>query len=905
MPCLCVMLQFQPAQQTVIELKTGQHACLAPAGSGKTAILTERIVHALAHGRAAEEMLCLTFTNRAGLNMREQIAKRLEKVPEQLFIGNLHAYAFRQLSTQYRKKHMNLMDSRLQAQLLEQAMQQLDYVLSQSTHYIQDEWMACYRHYDLNLEPLVDLDPQRLQHAHSAIFKRKPYQAWQIEKIRQLILPLLSDARSLLKAPQKHYIRQQLRSLDQNITAQDLNYAFACSVYVHSQYQELKQYYQYYDYDDLILDTLLQQAHHPKRHYSWLQIDEVQDLSPLHWLLLDYLKAPNAHIVFFGDIHQSIYRFLGASIELTQTHLGEQVHYLQHNFRNPANLVELANAYSTANFDAKWVYPAQATKLADPHALLHLHRADDQQHFQALLELIQQARAQKYTSAILLPTNTQADEFARYLQQHQLEYFAVTQHDLLSCELFLDLLACLSSILDPQDQAAWARLLWRFGRIEQQKPRHLAHLNAPFAAIKLQHDLAAHGLTVADFQQVPDGYQHRLDYLVALYEQQKFLFVDTETTGLNPIEDDIVQIAAVNSNQELDLYCWTDQDLTPSQDIHHIDAELLARKGLDRSTQLHQFVQLSQSHVLVAHNLAFDAQMLIENLRRSVPQLVPQFVQQDKFCTLHLTQQLFPELNSYALADLLAYFELEGINSHNALDDVKAGVHLLEHLCGHIRQQQPRFQALYQRSQACLTEFNRLFSPLYQRLKHQIQADATFKVQDFIATYYQYIQTHLPELAQSYSTAELQQLQQKLTRHATLHFEQYAAAEYWPKLLNFYRTAKESDLITPDDYVIVSTMHRAKGLEFDQVILPSLTDRHFPSYPVLKKMQADQPVHRHEGQHLWQEQQRLLYVALTRAKQQLVIATYSHKIAEQKYAKPPVHRITPLLDEFQDYFVAI
>lgn len=59
---LCsMMLPFFPAQRAVIGLSTGQHACLVPARSGKTVILTEQIYQALQQGIAPAQMLCLTF----------------------------------------------------------------------------------------------------------------------------------------------------------------------------------------------------------------------------------------------------------------------------------------------------------------------------------------------------------------------------------------------------------------------------------------------------------------------------------------------------------------------------------------------------------------------------------------------------------------------------------------------------------------------------------------------------------------------------------------------------------------------------------------------------------------------------------------------------------------------------
>jgi len=79
---------------------------------------------------------------------------------------------------------------------------------------------------------------------------------------------------------------------------------------------------------------------------------------------------------------------------------------------------------------------------------------------------------------------------------------------------------------------------------------------------------------------------------------------------------------------------------------------------------------------------------------------------------------------------------------------------------------------------------------------------------------------------------------------------------------------KESDLITESDFMVASTIHKAKGLEFDYVILPSVVDGKIPFFSIGKMPQSA------EKDMLMEEQKRLLYVAMTRAKKQLVIGTF-------------------------------
>lgn len=79
-------------QRETICIDKGYHLVLAPAGCGKTDILAERVYRALCNGVDVEDMLCLTFTNRASRGMRSRINKVVGDKARELFIGNTHRF---------------------------------------------------------------------------------------------------------------------------------------------------------------------------------------------------------------------------------------------------------------------------------------------------------------------------------------------------------------------------------------------------------------------------------------------------------------------------------------------------------------------------------------------------------------------------------------------------------------------------------------------------------------------------------------------------------------------------------------------------------------------------------------------------------------------------------------------
>lgn len=80
-------------QQRVIDIEEGDALVFAPPGCGKTQILTLRLQKALLNGVRPQDMLCLTFTNRAARGMLERIQSNID-LPQALevFVGNVHRY---------------------------------------------------------------------------------------------------------------------------------------------------------------------------------------------------------------------------------------------------------------------------------------------------------------------------------------------------------------------------------------------------------------------------------------------------------------------------------------------------------------------------------------------------------------------------------------------------------------------------------------------------------------------------------------------------------------------------------------------------------------------------------------------------------------------------------------------
>ena len=91
-------LNLNVAQREAMEYRDGPLLVLAGAGSGKTRVLTSRIVHLVEQcGIAPHRILAVTFTNRAAGEMRERVSEMLGRDPAGLWIGTFHAISARLL----------------------------------------------------------------------------------------------------------------------------------------------------------------------------------------------------------------------------------------------------------------------------------------------------------------------------------------------------------------------------------------------------------------------------------------------------------------------------------------------------------------------------------------------------------------------------------------------------------------------------------------------------------------------------------------------------------------------------------------------------------------------------------------------------------------------------------------
>lgn len=838
---------FDSMQQAVIDIDGGHHLVLAPPGCGKTDILVERIAEARRKGVEYADMLCLTFTNRAAKGMRTRLERRTANpVPDHLFVGNLHRFCSQMLfSSGVLAANAAIADEYDVDDIVQNELcQQLE--------------MTC-----------STTELLRLQHL-----------------IKQMQLGMTEDLWLHVDILQKAGIQRLCDVTGRRLDAEgvmglyaDMDQLCLCST-VAAQLQgarmlRLVRAYENYknensliDFDDLLLLAYdyLDTPEGGKLRYSWIEVDEVQDLNPLQLAIVEKLVKPNATVVYLGDEQQAIFSFIGAKLEtldMLKRRCGVNVHRLCRNYRSPSYLLQLFNDYANRclNIKGAIVAPNESDAMPADEDLCVVDVDDGE------MESLYAAKlAKRYSEldeegrvAILVSTNREAEEVSTMLTAYGMPHFKISGADLFSTNEVRLIMAHLSVVADEMVFIAWARLLWAVQAADTYAQ-----------ARNMMRQMRSVGLLPTDFL-LRTGNSY-LQQAVAGCSGQTVVVFDTETTGLDPTTDDIIQIAAIKVRdghlvgQPFCVVLHTDKPL-PAEVGGHVNPMLevyaMAKKER-RADGLRKFIDYCAGLTLVGHNVEYDYEILRYNMMRYLPEVDVACVWPQRFDTLKMIRLVRPRLKHYKLGALLETLHLEGSNTHRADDDIVATWHLLDFCIAAAKPliaRQEAFAAQYHRQ---IERLCSIYRPLYlHAMGEQVLSgnDETSALVREMQYAYQYLLQH--DVIQPIDKWEhlLHYVDTDLVRtdlYSTLksQLERYVVD---------LATCKEADLCGESlrERHIISTVHKAKGLEFDTVIVYRAIDGCYPRQQSWTEPQM-------------QEDARRLFVAMSRTKRRLCITTDTH-----------------------------
>lgn len=841
---------FDSDQQNAIDAYGGYYLVLAPPGCGKTEILAERIVGARQRGVGFDEMLCLTFTNRASRSMRNRVLQSVGEDACELFVGNIHRFCSTFL---YRNQ-----------------------LIAENTSIIDEDDQADIMQY---------LDDYFFIGRNGLPLRSKIKEITDLENY--LVQRRLNQPEEVLRGGDKRKVGDPEYSRFEEYYQKALEVGFDESKVDNSDvWKRLKYALQYHDYKQqrLILDfsDLLIYAYEELRKdiypkYRWIQIDEVQDLNALQLAIIDSLTEKEEFtVMYLGDEQQAIYSFLGAKLQcLDQLRLRCKGHVfsLGYNYRSPKYLLDIYNTYaSTVLGVGEELLPEPFRDIPyTPRDLILAQSASASAEMERVLPMIRHyMQYQDEQVAVLVSTNADADNISDILSRQAIAHFKISGMDMFRSRSYKTFASLFSVTINPFNSLAWVRLLHGTGAISRLMDAR------NFVAQLKELNMTPLDLLIS---------QPEVMRFYEVYGSQEVVLFDTETTGLDVLHDDIVQIAAFKvrrgkkvEGSDFNIILETDKEI-PSHlgDIENpLVEEYTEREHETRVQGLRKFLEYVGDLPLMGHNVRFDYLIL----RNNVLQVLGEEVSFHTIDSLHIIKCINPGLHSYKLGALLQSLNLDGSNSHLANEDIEATKSLLDYCLGQVHLHhkaierflaQSKTRHLISRLQPVAALMESLQSILdlpVKELKHDL-ADVmqgiykALMLQGIIGNLGNKFDIFLRFVRSEWQREDIDcTLRELIARH----------------LLDMNSSLNEGDLIKSlekeENRLFIMTVHKAKGLEFENVIVLSCIDGVYPHYSVQKVLNNAQCTYQEKlmAQEQAREDARRLYVAITRASKRICLS---------------------------------
>lgn len=907
-------------QREVIEAQGGFHLVLASPGCGKTQILTERIRRAHdVEGVAYADMLCLTFTNRAARGMLERInANIADSSVGDVFVGNVHRFCSKFLfGNGLIAAESSVIDEDDAISILARYMGEDEYsVLGDFKR--RREYSVIF-HLESMMHQIAMGHPKALRTNTDCINADDVKAMQRICSVRGCAF----DAAAMIDIYNNVETYRDLTTADTpDYGDYQIIQRLLRKMQLAQQYHQYKKQNNLLDFHDLLLFTYdalnADAAQTEYKRYTWVQVDEVQDLNQLQLAIIKLLTARAYRtVMFLGDEQQAIFSFMGAKLD-TLTALKQQsacqLHHLSVNHRSPKYLLDIFNTFAAEelHIDPALLPDAglqlQAPLLGNELALLYSETYE--QEVRDCVQFVDRLRTMfpESTTALIVNANRDAEDISGELTRRGIGHFKVSGSDLFSSPELKLLFAHLAVLNNEFNFLAWARLVKGMGVYETNASAR-NFVRALFDRAILPSDLLRSAADEADGQNAASTYLQRF---VRSYEEQTIVVFDTETTGLNVFEDDILQIAAVKMRNgvvvpgsEFCVYVETDREIPAmlGDIVNPIIEERKHHTLLSHHAALRMFMEYADGCRLLGHNADYDWHILDHNLRRYAPEYDLHESHADYLDSLRLVRLLHPELREHKLKLLLTVLGLEGTNSHLADDDVNATRSVVVHCYKQAKERvegQRTFLSdarVRQRVDILRRNYGEIYrsaiARLYVRKTYPVENEAMGMKEENVAL--------VAELQRFYDALLADNMIQPISglRYVTAYLskdmiDSTVEPSLYEQLSNHameISTLKEADLCgssSIDERIFVTTIHKAKGLEFDNVIIFDAVDGRMPNF------------YSRNNPRLLAEDARKFYVALSRARSRLYI---SQCIRRYDYHNMP-HDVftTPFMRHIAKYF---
>lgn len=844
-------ITFNKKQQQVINELNQNILLSAGAGTGKTNVLSYRVANILNKNRAnANEILCLTFTNKACRELKNRITSQLDfETANKITIRTIHGFAYQVITTTAKKaqtifKEFVIFDDEDQKTLIRQTIANFPKARALDIQYIVNciEQLKQERALKHIYTEDIEADYTTIFHQHLKFNK-----TFNQQQSDNLIKFFQFDCLNII-----------------------INYELA-----------LQQMHGL-DYKDLIANAyrLFQDENicsSWRKRYKYIMIDEMQDTSSFEYTMLEKLFPAN-NIMLCGDEFQTIYEWRGSNPQKILTAFTEKYNPLiinfNENYRSTKLLLEMAYNTLINLFCKETILHSYAKNLLSKSSELG-HKIELKQTnslaneaqwiFQNIVNLLPLVktptqiailvRQNNYLQNLTLHLNYLANIYNQKNQEAPIHFIQIDNIRFFKRQEIKDVLSIMKYLINPNDYLSLQRILVNL--IPNIGIRTIKQISS---AEYLQNGLRLSDFINANFQN--PNYEPFSD-LISAYLSKDIIVFDIEGTGTDIFADNIIQLSAIKIRKgkkiaEFNRYLKSDKPVGDSEKVHHISDEYLQTHGENPKLVLQEFCQFIQDAIITGHNIrGYDMDILNQNLLKH--NLKPVNFSNINFDTLDLVRRFYPNLPNHKLEFLSNHFQFETKSNHNSLDDVFATWELLHKLLeDKIIPTAKKRNELINKQKNKFIHVAQIFQKLHSILNDNLLLENLITQ---IVKEFDLVNIYKANATQD-GAVRLENIR-NLFRLAKAELNSHRGTNGIKELLQ-YASLSNTDLdalTSSHPKIPIITIHQAKGLEFDYEFLAGMNDDIFPSYFSTR------------NGPITEEEKRLFYVAITRAKKALFLSS--------------------------------
>ena len=402
---------LNPEQRDAVLHTNGPLLILAGAGSGKTRVITYRIAHLIGEGHAApDEVLAVTFTNKAAEEMRTRVEQLLGDSRRPVWMSTFHSLCARLLRREGPAigltRDFVIYDSSDQLSVVKQALKSLD------------------------------IDDKLIQ--------------------PRAALSRISQAKNKMETP------DQMKSSGWGLRDQQI-------AKVYEVYRRVLTDAGALDFDDLLLKTvdLFEGNERVREHYArkfkYILIDEYQDTNRPQYLLIKRLAELHRNLCVVGDPDQSIYKWRGADLknilDFEHDFPEAAIVRLEQNYRSTQVILDAASAVISQNRGRKekklW------TDRKGGEQILYMRAGDEIEEADFITRAVREARQKDANTmvAVLYRTNSQSRAIEDALMREGVPYRIIGGVRFYERKEIKDVLAYLRLVINPHDDVSFRRVV--------------------------------------------------------------------------------------------------------------------------------------------------------------------------------------------------------------------------------------------------------------------------------------------------------------------------------------------------------------------------------------------------------------------------------------------------------------